>query len=114
MCPGTRNFDKGQAPRKEHRPHPERGRGRGAGEASVRRHDPRRSRRACLEDREEPVMNLPLGRGPRIPAPSKDVRSRQGKIQRRNEAMLDGDDYYPDYEGAILEEQENDEPYGDI
>jgi len=27
--------------------------------------------------------------------------------------MLDGDDY-PDYEGAILEEQENDEPYGDI
>jgi len=28
--------------------------------------------------------------------------------------MLDGDDYYPDFEGAILEEQENDEPYGDI
>jgi len=27
--------------------------------------------------------------------------------------MLDGDDY-PDFEGAILEEQENDEYYGDI
>jgi len=27
--------------------------------------------------------------------------------------MLDGDDY-PDFEGAILEEQENEEYYGDI
>ena len=33
--------------------------------------------------------------------------------QEGGKAMLDGDDY-PDYEGAILEEQENDEPYGDI
>ena len=37
-----------------------------------------------------------------------------GYTQEGGKAMLDGDDYYPDYEGAILEEQENDEPYGDI
>jgi len=34
--------------------------------------------------------------------------------QEGGKAMLDGDDYYPDYEGAILEEQENEEYYGDI
>lgn len=33
--------------------------------------------------------------------------------QEGGKAMLDGDDY-PDYEGAILEEQENEEYYGDI
>ena len=32
--------------------------------------------------------------------------------QEGGKAMLDGD--YPDYEGAILEEQENEEYYGDI
>ena len=37
----------------------------------------------------------------------------QGREQEGGKAMLDGDDY-PDYEGAILEEQENEEYYGDI
>ena len=43
--------------------------------------------------------------------------SRQGEGfydgQEGGKAMLDGDNY-PDYEGAILEEQENEEYYGDI
>jgi len=33
--------------------------------------------------------------------------------QEGGKAMLDGDDY-PDFEGAILEGQENEEYYGDI
>jgi hypothetical protein len=43
------------------------------------------------------------------------VKSAQGRENPKEggKAMLDGDDY-PDYEGAILEEQENEEYYGDI
>lgn len=65
--------------------YPEQGtlaRGRSTGhiqkEAGTGERERRASGATTLEDREEPVMNLPLGRRPRIPAPSKDVRSRQG------------------------------------
>ncbi|TAH45312.1 MAG: hypothetical protein EWM51_12560 [Treponema sp.] len=41
------------------------------------------------------------------------TRREPGRGQEGGKAMLDGEDY-PDYEGAILEEQENEEYYGDI